>query len=163
VSLQTPEKSPVGVRDSAPGWTGPDRRLHADRRSAPTQPFSRPVRQGRRRGGRRAGELENLYVDRYDRLDLGLALLLLLLNILDAVFTLETIEGDASLELNPVTRWLLEQGPIWFVASKALVVAVCLLFLTVHKTFRWVRGALHLLLALYAALFAYHLILQTRA
>ena len=50
------------------------------------------------------------------------ALLIVALNLLDAILTLEHV-GHGALELNPLMRALLEQGPETFVAGKHLMVA----------------------------------------
>jgi hypothetical protein len=154
---------PAAPPPTAGSWTGQERRSGIDRRLTPTRPISRFLWKGSRARGRREGEDRNVYVDRYSRSDLVLAFSLLVLNVLDAALTLEYIEGDISLELNPITRFFLELGPGPFVLFKTGVVTACLLFLTVHKTFRRVRVSLLVLLALYGALLLYHLVLQVRS
>ena len=140
-------------------WPYVERRVQPDRRLFGTRLFSRYLLQGNRVGGRRAGENRNLYVDRFHPGDLMLTGGILILNILDAWFTLNYL-GKGGSEANPIARFLMEQGTGWFVFSKAVVVALCVLFLMMHKTFHLVRPALWTLLGFYSLLLAYHLYLQ---
>jgi hypothetical protein len=86
----------------------------------------------------------------------------LVLNILDAWLTLLYL-GYGGTEANPVARKLLEWGTQWFLGAKSLLVTGCLLFLAIHKTFRWVRPALRVLIWFYGGLLVYHLCLQAQA
>jgi len=140
-------------------WPYVDRRVQPDRRLMGTRLFSRYLLQGKRVGGRRAGENRNLYVDRFHPGDLLLTGGILVLNILDAWFTLNYL-GKGGSEANPIARFLMEQGSGWFVFSKAVVVALCVLFLMMHKTFHLVRPALWTLLGFYTLLLGYHIYLQ---
>ena len=124
-----------------------------------TRLFSRYMLRGTRVSGRRLGELHNHYVDRYHPADLALSGAILVLNILDAWFTLSYL-GKGGSEANPIARFLMEQGTGWFIFSKAVVVALCILFLMMHKTFHFVRPALWALFGFYALLLVYHLYLQ---
>jgi hypothetical protein len=58
---------------------------------------------------------------------------------------------------------MLECGPGWFLTAKSLAVGLCLVFLFVHKTFRFVGAAMRLLLLFYGALLLYHVYLQAAA
>jgi hypothetical protein len=141
-------------------WPYVERRSGTDRRARATRLFSRfSVLGGARLAGRRRGERDNIYVDRYDARDLRVVLAILALNILDAWLTLVYI-GYGGTEANPIARTLLEWGTDWFVGAKSLLVTACLLFLAVHKTFRCVRPALRLLSWFYGGLLVYHLVLQ---
>ncbi len=141
-------------------WPYLERRTSTDRRAGPTRLFSRYLLRGQRLGGRRQKEGENEYVDRYHPHDVGLAVTILILNILDAFFTLQYLDGDLGKEANPVARHLLTLGVGWFIFSKGVVVALCMLFLMVHKTFRFVRPALWFLLTFYGLLLVYHVYLK---
>lgn len=143
-------------------WPFHERRVRADRRDRPTVVGPANLRGGRRRRGRRRGEERNIYVDRYRVRDLGLAAAVLVLNILDAYLTVLYLAYGGA-EANPVAAWLLECGVGWFLGAKSFAVSLCLLFLVVHKTFRFVRPALRALLFFYAALLVYHLYLQASA
>jgi len=166
-----PETAPPAVAEPAEDLLGPygtwpfiERRSGADRRAKPTRFLSRFIFGGQRAGGRRKGEQQNVYVDRYDRQDLTLAGGVLILNILDAIFTLLFVmKQGAGREVNPLAQFLIDADPenyFWFLFSKSIVVLLCVLFLVMHKTFKLVRPALFLLFGFYAILFGYHLLLQ---
>ncbi|MAB88984.1 MAG: hypothetical protein CMJ90_05955 [Planctomycetes bacterium] len=140
-------------------WPYSERRVHEDRRLSGTRLFSRYMLRGGRLRGRRQGETQNVYVDRYRSGDLALAGAILVLNIFDAGFTLDYL-GKGGTEANPIARFLMEQGTGWFVFSKAVVVALCVLFLMMHKTFHFVRPALWALFGFYSCLLVYHIFLQ---
>lgn len=140
-------------------WPYVERRGAMDRRLLGTKLFSRYMLSGKRIGGRRDGESHNLYVDRYHPKDLALAMAILVLNILDAFFTLNYL-GKGGSEANPIAQLLMDQGTGWFIFSKAVVVAMCILFLMMHKTFRFVRPAMMVLFTFYSLLLVYHLYLQ---
>lgn len=144
-------------------WPYVERRGGGDRRHKSTPPLSRfSFLGGMRARGRRKGERDNIYVDRYERRDLWGVVVVLVLNILDAWLTLLYL-GYGGTEANPVARQLLEWGTSWFLGAKSLLVTACLLFLAVHKTFRCVRPALAILIWFYGGLLAYHLWLQAAA
>jgi len=140
-------------------WPYVDRRLATDRREQPTGFWDSLISRGSRRAGRRRGERDNIYVDVYGGRDVALVLGVLFLNILDAWLTLDyTAKGGA--EANPVANRLLELGNDYFVYAKCVLVGLCLTFLLVHKTFRYVRLAIRFMLLFYGALLVYHLFLQ---
>lgn len=157
-SPETPDRiGPYGC------WPYAERRGGGDRRERSTPLLSRfSFWGGARLAGRRRGERDNIYVDRYDRRDVGGVVVVLVLNILDAWLTLLYL-GYGGTEANPVARVLLEWGTPWFLGAKSLLVTACLLFLAVHKTFRCVRPALRVLIWFYGGLLAYHLWLQAWA
>jgi hypothetical protein len=140
-------------------WPFMDRRHLPDRRLSKTNLFSVQLLRGRRAVGRRKGETRNLYVDRFQTGEVALVVVILALNIVDAYLTLNYLAKGGS-EANPVARFFLEQGTHWFIFSKAFVVALCLVFLLVHKNFRYVRQGIHVLLYAYLGLLLYHIYLQ---
>ena len=140
-------------------WPYVERRVQVDRRVSGTRLFSSYMLRGHRLRGRRQGETRNVYVDRYRPGDLALAGAILVLNIFDAWFTLD-YRGTGGTEANPIARFLMEQGTGWFIFSKAVVVAFCVLFLMMHKTFHCVRPAMWALFGFYSSLLVYHLFLQ---
>jgi Domain of unknown function (DUF5658) len=170
--VQEAAESRVATPESAPGvdrmgpyasWPYVDRRHGPDRRTRGTKLWSRFLLWGGSRlAGRRKGERDNIYVDRYERRDLMGVVVILVLNILDAWLTLLYL-GYGGSEANPIARKLLEWGTEWFLGAKSLLVTACLLFLAVHKTFRCVRPALRVLTWFYGGLLGYHLVLQARA
>jgi hypothetical protein len=136
---------------------GPDRR----RRSTPM--LSRhTLLGGRRRSGRRDGEVENIYVDVYSPQLVLLLLFFFALTVLDSVSTLIYL-GKGGEELNPIAQWMIDQGGMFFVIVKGVLSGMCLLFVMLHKTFKPARLALGIGFAFYFALGAYHLVLQVLA
>lgn len=141
--------------------TEPLRRLQGDRRTKPTPIFSRyTLFGGRRRGGRRAGETENIYVDRHGPLLLFGALALSLLNVLDAFFTMLFLSHGGQ-ELNPLIDSMLGLGLWPFLITKTIGVGICVAFLVMTKTFAAARIGLIVLLTGYTALLGWHLWLLT--
>ncbi|MEZ6194968.1 MAG: DUF5658 family protein [Planctomycetota bacterium] len=160
VSASPSERAPAAPAE-APTWPEVDRRITPDRRGAPTSFWEALAGRGRRRRGRRKGEAQNIYVEIYGRREVLLVLAVLILNVLDALLTLDYLE-KGGFEANPVARGLLDMGDGWFLAAKTFLIGVCLLFLLVHQTFIHVRTALYILCSFYGLLFLYHLFLQAR-
>jgi hypothetical protein len=148
------------VPASFSSWPYVDRRETGDRRLRPTSVLRSLLGGGQRKRGRRRGEAENIYVDLYGRKDVGLIVLILLLNVLDAYFTLDYVKLKSGREANPVADALLQMGNDWFIYAKCLVVTLSLVFLLVHRTFRYVGVALWSLCVFYGLLLFYHLFLQ---
>jgi hypothetical protein len=111
---------------------------------------------GRRRGGRRQGEGEEVYVDRPGAWITAAFVVVLGLSLLDAAFTLHLLTRGAT-EANPVMRAALHLGDEAFVFIKTVVTALAVGFLCLHKN--WPLGRLCLVAALlgYSALTLYHL------
>ncbi len=115
---------------------------------------------GRRQGGRREGEVSNLYVDRYP---VGLSLLVVgifLLNVLDAVFTLLHLQQGGQ-EWNPIVAQFLVLGPQPFFFIKCGITAGCLLFLLMHVRFYMVKRIFQAVFGIYACVFCYHMYLNS--
>ncbi len=130
-----------------------------DRRTRPTPIFSRYWLTGRRRGGRRAEEGRNIYVDRYDLRDYLLVGGVLLFSLLDMIYTLIHLNAGGT-EANPVMAWTLDWGgDTAFKAVKVVTTLVGLSVLLLHVRFRRVRTLLALTLALYMGVFVFHLYL----
>lgn len=137
-----------------------EQRIGVDRRAKPTPMVSRYWLRGRRKQGRRDGETENIYVDRYSTLETWLVVGVLVLSVLDMVFTILHL-NDGGHEANPIMAWMLALGgqPL-FVAVKLLSTAVGLFVLLVHVRFRKVKGLLGLAFVLYLGIFVFHLVLM---
>jgi hypothetical protein len=136
---------------------GPDRRQRA------TPMLSRyTFHGGRRKGGRRDGEVENIYVDVYSPMLVGLLVVFFALTVIDSVSTLIYL-GKGGQELNPIAQWMIDQGPLFFVLAKGILSGLCLLFVMLHKTFKPARLALGVGFAFYFLLGGYHLVLQIMA
>jgi len=117
---------------------------------------------GKRRGGRRTGEVENVYVDVYSPILVGLLLVFFALTVVDSVSTLVYL-GKGGRELNPVAQWMIDRGSMFFIVAKGTLSGLCLLFVMLHKNFRPARVALGLGMGFYTLLGLYHLVLQVRA
>jgi hypothetical protein len=145
-------------QDSDPSDT--DRRLNVDRRDAPTRGWDSLLGFYRRTKGRRKGESENVYVDSYTRQDVALTIGVLILNILDAFFTLRWLEVGGG-EGNPLMEMLIRANDMLFLLQKCIVVGLWLIILVVHKNFRIARLGLWGAFILYAGILLYHFALQS--
>jgi hypothetical protein len=127
-----------------------------DRRKKPTPVLSRHWLRGRRRGGRREGETEDIYVDRPSRREWLLFAAILGLAGLDGVWTLLHLERGVE-EANPLMAWFLEVGgnPA-FAAAKFGVTVVAAGFLLLHARFRTARRLMPWVVAVYTALVIVH-------
>jgi hypothetical protein len=87
------------------------------------------------------------------------ALAVIVLNLLDAFCTLRHIQLGA-VELNPLMRGLLEQGPLPFLVGKHLLAAAGVLGIVAHSRHRAARQMLRLvLLPVYCAIGTYQVLL----
>jgi hypothetical protein len=115
----------------------------------------------RRRGPRRRNDAHAYYVDWYDERLFAVAMGILLLCCLDALFTLKLL-GMGAEEINPFMEMLLDDGVRTFVHTKLALTGIGLVFLVVHASFRLagvvhVRHVLHAILGGYMTLFVYQL------
>ncbi len=134
-----------------------------DRRTRPTPILSRyTFFGGRRRGGRRDGEAHNSFVDLYSPRLAALLLVFFALTVVDSVATVFYLQKGGQ-ELNPIARAMLEHGNVAFVLYKGSLTAVCILFVMLHKNFRYARYAVIVGFVFYFALAIYHTVLQVRA
>ena len=140
-------------------WPNAERRSGIDRRDRPTPFFSRYWLKGKRRTGRREGEHSNIYVDRYTGGELGLVCGILLLSVLDLVFTLLHLNAGGT-EANPVMAWVLAWGGHGaFSWVKLATTVLGLMILLFHVRFRKVRNLLTFAFLLYAGVFVFHIYL----
>ena len=130
-----------------------------DRRKKPTPVLSRYTLIGRRRGFRRDGEDKFSYVDIYDSKAVLLVVCILVLSILDGLFTLLYL-GKGGKELNILVDWLIAVGTQEFFIVKAGLTGLSLIFLILHKNFPLVSKALLLIFYFYLGLLIYHLVIQ---
>lgn len=138
--------------------SAPCARSVRDRRSRPTPILSRYWWTGRRRAGRRDGELQNVYVDRYSRIETLLFLWLLGASILDLVLTLVHIRAGGG-EANPLMDRCLDAGGVpLFVSAKLGLTAVASFFLLLHARFPIARVSLFALGSIYACVLGYHVL-----
>jgi len=130
-----------------------------DRRQRPTPRFSRyTFFGGRRKAGRRPGENENAFVDRYSPRLLAVMFWIGLMNVGDSFFTLHHIQSGA-IELNPVAAWMLTTGRTGFVLLKCALITIPLIVLTLHKNFALARLGIWTAAGAYTVLLAYHIAL----
>ena len=142
-----------------------NRRDGQDRRTNQTSPLSLASLRGRRKTiGREEDRSVHYYVDLYG-LDEGLIfILILMLSVADAFFTLALIDGDAT-ELNYVMYYYMQLGPVPFLLVKYLLTAVGLFALLIHKNCSFFSGRVRVkaimvvLAVMYSALITYELVL----
>jgi hypothetical protein len=112
---------------------------------------------GRRRGGRRDGEINDIYVDRYRPRELLMVTAMLILAVVDGVWTLAHLRRGVE-EANPALRWAWEQGgPIGFSIVKFSITALATFFLLLHSRVRATRLLLPIAVFGYTALMAIHI------
>ena len=150
------DASDVALHEIVRGPAPPDHRQPADRRKRPTRLFSVYWLRGRRRGGRRDGETENVYVDRYTQAEWCLIFGTLLCAIIDVLLTLDFARSGVH-EANPVMKALLGEGWVTFVVAKLVVTVVALAYILMHIRFRRMRLYLVLVFGLSVALVIYQL------
>jgi hypothetical protein len=133
-----------------------------DRRKRPTPILSRWSFRGGRRGagGRRPGESERAFVDLYPLRDWVILTSFLLLNLLDAHFTLIYLQRGGE-EANPVAVGMLNLGMWAFIFLKGLGISAGALFFCLLRNWRNARFGVLLVLFLYQVLLVYHLLLYT--
>jgi hypothetical protein len=122
--------------------------------------FSRYTLLGRRQAFRRSSEGGNAYVDRYSPLMMAGLVSIVVLCVLDALFTLLYLQRGGS-ELNPIMAAAIEVGVVPFLMIKNGLTILGVLFLCLHKNFRFVRPLISGILILYVLLLLYHLYLTT--
>jgi len=138
----------------------PERRSGFDRREGPTRVWSRYWLVGKRRRGRRAGEAQNIYVDRYSWGELSLVVGVLFLSAFDLVLTLVHLNAGGT-EANPFMAFVLEIGGHGgFAWVKAITTVIGLLILLVHVRFRRVKNLLLFAFLVYAGVFVFHIYLS---
>jgi len=153
--------------DSVPPTPGRDtflveRRVLPDRRTRPTSFGSvfRPT--GLRIGFRRRGEALNQYVDCLPERVTVLALSVVVLSVLDAIFTLLHLQ-EGGREINPIMDLALFTGVPVFLCVKTGLTNLGVIFLAMHQNFPLGRASLRVTAGGYALLILYHaaLILNT--
>lgn len=157
METESPQTSAAASSAGQMAPRGPDRRKRATPMISRHTFFG-----GRRRAGRRDGEVENVYVDVYSPLLTALLFVFFALTVADSVLTLVYL-GKGGRELNPIAQWMIDQGAVFFVVFKGVLSGLCLLFVLLHKNFKPARWALGIGFGFYFLLGIYHLVLQIRA
>jgi len=130
-----------------------------DRRTSATPALSRYTFFGRRREiRRRSDQLKGGYVDRYSANTLFLIVLIIGLNVLDALFTIIILELEG-VELNPVVRSVITLDGDRFWIWKFFIVSIPLMILCLHSKFRLVKTALISICVVYLVVVAYEIAL----
>jgi hypothetical protein len=129
----------------------------SDRRGRPTPMWGRHTWLGgrRRTGGRRAGENDGAFVDLHGAGLFAIVGAIILLNYLDAWFTIFFLSHGAR-EMNPLVDRLLGLGPWPFVVAKSAGIGLCVAVLSVTKNFRAARAGLAIVLIGYTLLLLWH-------
>jgi len=150
--------------DREPGksqWNGENRREKADRRTYSLKTLYQCIRSPRRFNGRRSTDRRFAVLDRFESGLAFLAIGLVILSIMDSVFTL-TLIAHGGTEVNPFMNWMLQQSISAFVGVKMLLTAIPAVLLVatgnlkVFGRFR-ARSILAAALGLYCGLIVYEL------
>jgi hypothetical protein len=102
-----------------------------------------------------------MYVDLYGHYLLLSLLLIILLSIFDAYFTIFHVERGAR-EINPFMNFLIGYGNIYFFAIKYILTALGLLVLCIYKELLVARTIIIGILFFYLTVFANHIFLFLR-
>ncbi len=136
-----------------------ERRLLKDRRREPTPGLSRFVFAGRRTIFRRREDQQIAgYVDRYGPGLFILLVLILSLNVLDALLTM-VILRDGGQELNPVVRSAIQLFGDKFWIWKFFTVSIPVILLCLHSKFRLVMPVLFGIGAVYVTVVLFEVFL----
>ena len=136
-----------------------DRRIVRDRRKKATTPFSRYVLFGRRRSIRRQTDRKtHLYVDVYGHYLFAFLLLIILLSVLDAYFTIFHVDEGAR-EINPLMNFLLGYGNMHFFVLKYILTALGIVILCIYQNLPMVRAIILFVFIFYLTVFANHVFL----
>ncbi len=108
----------------------------------------------RRKSDQRAGG----YVDRYSKKLFILLVLILCLNVLDAIFTMIVLAHQGQ-EVNPLVRSAIEMYGDKFWIWKFAIVSSCVLILCLHSKFRGVNVVIMGVCSTYVVLIIYQILL----
>jgi hypothetical protein len=140
-----------------------DKRISQDRRKQSTPGLSRFTFFGRRKSIRRKTEqLRGGYVDRYSSTLFFFLVLIIGLNVLDALFTLMILDLKGW-EANPIVLSVIDLYGTEFWIWKFSIVSVSLALLCLHSRFRLVKeiiiaiGCLYLMVVVYQVFLLLHL------
>jgi len=136
-----------------------DRRVIKDRRNQPTPGLSRYTFLGRRKGfQRKEDQEEGGYIDRYSSKLFFFIVLILGLNILDALFTMIILDLKGW-EANPIVRSVIETYGDKFWIWKFALVSFCLVLLCLHSRFKGVKWIFAAISAIYLLVVFYQFFL----
>ena len=115
-------------------FLGEERRLGQERRKQKIPILSKYWLLGRRGTFRREADRQLYHkLDRHSAKTFAIILIIIMLSILDAIFTLKLINEGAA-ELNPIMAYYLNQGPLVFFWAKYILTcgSILLVFLNQH-------------------------------
>jgi hypothetical protein len=136
-----------------------ENRNMSDRRRKPTPGLSRHTFFGRRTRIRRKEERDRGgYLDRYSAKLFFFLILILGLNVLDALFTIMILDSRGS-EANPVVAAVMDLYGTKFWIWKFGIVSICLVLLCLHVRFKRVREIIIGISSLYIAVILYQIYL----
>jgi hypothetical protein len=148
-------------RAAAAGPAASGTQVLVDRRRRPTPMLSRYTFFGGRRSTFQSPtEAEDAYVDLYNSRQVALVLVFFALTVFDAIATVYYIDHAHGSEWNPIADWMLQRGRVFFVLAKGVPTGLMLLFVMIHKNFRYGRIALAIGFGFYFLLGVYHVFLQ---
>lgn len=87
----------------------------------------------------------------------GISIAILLLNLLDALFTLAFLQFDLAEEANPLMNLAYRNSPLGFLLLKLAMVQVGVLILHHNRHVRVAQHALNAVAAVYVGIVSYHL------
>lgn len=111
------------ARHNKPEWDGVNRRNDTERRNYSLKTLLQCVSSPRRFNGRRRTDRRFPVMDRFESGMAFLAIGLVILSIMDSVFTLTLIQHGGS-EVNPFMNWLLHISVGAFIGVKMLLTAI---------------------------------------
>jgi hypothetical protein len=136
-----------------------DKRNLKDRRKQPTPGLSRYSLLGQRGVFRRKVEQQRGgYVDRYNPGLFFILLLIVGLNVLDALCTMMILD-QGGWEVNPIIRSIIELYGDWFWVWKFAIVSTSLFLLCIHSKFRRVKTIIVAAGSVYAGILLYQIFL----
>ena len=105
---------------------------------------------------RKTDRKAHFYVDRYGHHLLLFLLLIVLLSLFDAYFTIFHVEKGAR-EINPFMNFLISYGNIHFFAVKYILTALSIFLLCIYKNLLVVRILIVSIVLLYLLVFTHHI------
>ncbi len=137
-----------------------DERVQKDRRRQPTPGLSRYGFFGRRKGLRRHSDQEKGgYVDRYSSGLFVVLVSIIVLNVLDALFTMIILEEKGSWEINPIVQSVMDLCGDKFWIWKFGIVSLCMVLICLHSRFKRVMALCIGSAFLYLAVILYQIFL----
>ncbi len=142
-------------------WDGVNRRENEERRTYSLKTLTRAFSSPRRFNGRRSSDRRFPVLDRFESGVGFLAIGLMILSVMDSIFTL-TLIANGGTEVNPFMNWLLQINVALFVGVKMFLTAIAAILLVamgnvlVFRRFR-ARSILAGAVGLYCGLIVYEL------